>query len=297
MAHVFDSYDFEKQYGLSRSAAKVYVYLKRVIYQSRLNGFIDRYGVYACVGRATLAKEIDRSEITAARAMAELKRAGLIHVRRTKSYAHIYLIQQQTTNDTCRRIGNDTSYIRNTRVNNTSDNSIYPQKEEPNAPAARMDGHERNFEPSVRLQETPTAPISTPASKGKPTPKRPRNDRAERRRAARARYAEALRKRLFYGVSGQTLAMLDDDGTRSAAAEAAITMLSDAVAAGRNFKIAGAYLTPGQYWNIVQWLDLDALEAVMERVNRAENVRNLTSYIYASLYNECAYRRLNAQVV
>lgn len=282
-------------YGVSASAARMLFHINRLVYVSRLRGIVDRRGVPFCfASKATLAAKIGKSERTAARCIVELKRAGLIESKRTKGLGHIYLCADCVSSPNAE---NGSSINRDKSYNNKQSNSIHPTDENQHGKAVRMDGHEYDLKPSVRPQKTPAPSVSTPATKGKPTPKRPRNDRAERRRAARAQYAEALRKRLFLGESGRTLAILDDDGTRSAAAEAAITMLSDGLAANRNIKVAGAYLTAAQYWAMVQWLDLDTLECVMERVNRADNVRNLTGYLYASLYNECAYRRLSAQVV
>ena len=272
--------------NIGRTAALVYQVLREL---STGSGSKDRGYVYA--GREYLASVCKCSERTIRRAMRELSAAGLIRdVRMGRGLNNrIYLEPAQNVHSRPDKNAHFHNNAKETKPIQAI--SIYPQKEEPNAPAARMDGHEYDLKPSVRPQEPSTAHVSTPA-KGMPTPKRPRNDRAERRRAARAQYAEALRKRLFLGESGRTLAMLDDDGTRSAAAEAAITMLSDGLAANRNIKVAGAYLTAAQYWAMVQWLDLDTLETVMERVNRADNVRNLTGYLYASLYNECAFRRL-----
>lgn len=282
--------------SVSASAANLYSVLVRLSRTSERNGYRDAIGVFVFASRKQLGEYIERSERTAQRLVSELKRAGLIYVRRMGLHSNdrIYLLSNVGGT---KAVNNGGSELKNKSINYNVSRSIHPTDENQHGEAVRMDGQNKHLKPSMGPRETHTALVSTTATKGKPTPKRPRKDRAERRRAARARYAEALRKRLFYGESGQTLAMLDDDGSRSAAAEAAIAMLSDGLAAGRNIKVSGAYLTAAQYWAMVQWLDLETLETVMERVNRAENVRNLTGYLYASLYNECAYRRLSAQVV
>ena len=277
--------------SVSASAANLYSVLVRLSRTSERNGYRDALGVFVFASRKQLGDYIERSERTAQRLITELRRAGLIRVRRMGLHSNdrVYVLH----NVGSEAVKNGGSEIKRKSINHTDGVSIYPTEEQ-RGEAARMDGQETRLEARTGHAQ-PRQNLSR--TKGKATPKRPRNNHTERRRAARARYAEALRARLFFGASGRTLAILDDDGTRTAAAETAIAMLSDGLAAGRNIKVAGAYLTAAQYWEMVQYLDLDALEAVMERVNRAQNVRNLTGYIYASLYNECAYRRLNAQVV
>ena len=280
-----------REHGISSSAARMLFHINRYVYTSRVRGIVDLRGVPFCfASKEKLAGKIGKSERTAARCIAELKRAGLIVSRRTVRLSHIYLCANYGSSANAE---NGSSYNRE-KDKELQDVSIYPADDNQRGEAARMDGQETRLEARTGHEE-PRQNLSR--TKGKATPKRPRNNHTERKRAARARYAETLRARLFLGASGRTLAILDDDGTRTAAAETAIAMLSDGLASGRNIKVAGAYLTAAQYWEMVQYLDLDALETVMERVSRAENVRNLTSYIYASLYNECAYRRLNAQVV
>ena len=280
--------------NIGRTAALLYQVLREL---ACAEGSKRRGYVYA--SRATLASYCRCSDRTISRAIRELEAASLIRdVRMGRGLNNRIYVNVQSRPD-------KTSVSQyNSTETNSSDISIHPTNRTEAAPEARqMDGYYKRVETVkaehavVRPRQAEGQPLAAPMGKGKPTPKRPRNDRKERRKAARAQYADALRKRLFYGESGRTLAFLDDDGTRSAAAETAITMLSDALAAGRNFKVAGTYLTPGQFWDVVQYLDLAALESVLDRVNHADNVRNLTGYLYASLYNECAYRRLSAQVV
>ena len=278
--------------SVSASAANIYSVLVRLSRTSERNGYKDAYGVFVFASRKQLGEYIERSERTAQRLVSELRRAGLIRVRRMGLHGNdrIYIASHGGSE----AVKNGGSEIKRESNNKAIDISIHQQKT--NAPEARTDGQNESAS-NVRVEahtKADSTTLTASANKGKPTPKRPRNDRAERRRAARARYAEALRARLFLGESGQTLAMLDDDGSRAAAAEAAIAMLSDGLSAGRNIKVSGAYLTAAQYWEMVQYIDLVALESVMERVSRAENVRNLTGYTLASLYNECMWRRLNA---
>lgn len=280
--------------NIGRTAALLYQVLREL---ASAEGSQRRGYVYA--SRETLASYCRCSDRTIRRAVHELEAASLIRdVRMGRGLNNRIFVNVQSRPDKM-----STSQY-NSHETNTSNISVYPTNRTEAAPEARqMDRYYKRVETvkaehaAMRPLQADGQPLAAPMGKGKPTPKRPRNDRKERRKAARARYADALRKRLFSGESGQTLAFLDDDGSRSAAAETAITMLSDALAAGRNFKVAGTYLTPGQFWDVVQYLDLAALESVLDRVNHADNVRNLTGYLYASLYNECAYRRLSAQVV
>lgn len=282
-----------KNTSIGKTAAFVYQVLREL---SAGEGTRARGYIYA--GREYLAEVCRCSDRTVRRALRELSDAGLIRdVRMGRGLNNRIYLLSQTNNGISVQSRPDKSVHSQYNAKETNSNidiSIHQQKTD--APEARTDGQSESA--STMRAEAHTKADSTPltasANKGKPTPKRPRNDRAERRRAARARYAEALRARLFLGESGQTLAMLDDDGSRSAAAEAAIAMLSDGLSAGRNIKVSGSYLTAAQYWEMVQYIDLAALEAVLERVNRAENVRNLTGYTLASLYNECMWRRLNA---
>lgn len=283
-------------YGMSvsASAANLYSVLARLSRSSASNGYRDAIGVYVFASRKQLGEYIERSERTAQRLVSELKRAGLIYVRRMGLHSNdrIYLL---SNNGGTQAANNGRSEIKRKSNNNKYSRSIHPTDDNQHGKAVRMDGQNEHLKPVVRAWKTDAEPFSTSAKKGKPTPRRPHNRLKERRTAAREKYRALLRARLIdSGDSAKTLAFLDEDGSRSAAAEAAITMLADGLSSGRNIRIAGAYLTAEQYWAMIQHIDLDVLETVVERVQRAENVRNITGYLYASLYNECAYRRLNA---
>lgn len=275
--------------NIGRTAALLYQVLREL---SSGEGSRARGYVYA--GREYLAEICKCSDRTVRRALRELSDAGLIRDVRMGRGLNNRIYLEAVPSVPSRPDKTSVTHYNAKETKAKQALSIHPQKEEPNAPAARVDDGciERNSKPVLSPWETVEGAFSTSAKKGKPTPKRPRRRSTEAKREARQRYADALRQRLFYGESGQTLAMLDDDGSRSAAAETAIALIADAVSTGRNVRVSGAYLNAAQYWDVVQWLDLDALETVLDRVNHAENVRNLTGYLYASLYNECALRRL-----
>lgn len=68
--------------SVSASAANLYSVLVRLSRTSERNGYKDAYGVFVFASRKQLGEYIERSERTAQRLVSELRRAGLIRVRR-----------------------------------------------------------------------------------------------------------------------------------------------------------------------------------------------------------------------
>ena len=81
--------------GISTTAAIVLFWINRYVSASRIRGVVDRRGTpYSYASQETIAHKVGRSVRTVERATAELKRAGMIEVRRTRKFAHTFVCWQ-----------------------------------------------------------------------------------------------------------------------------------------------------------------------------------------------------------
>lgn len=127
--------------GISATAARVLYIVNRFVHASRMKGIRDRRGIpYSYASRDTIAAKIGKSARTVARAMAELKAAGLIEVKRTRRNAHVFICYYGACG-TSGSAENGTSNNSNTKnINNKVHNPIYLHNTEAVNGQMSMDG-------------------------------------------------------------------------------------------------------------------------------------------------------------
>ena len=253
---------------------------------------------YVYASRKALGALLGRSERTAQRCINELKKASLIRVDRQGLCRNdrIYLLpaaadllnrqttiadaiamadrqrKQQKTNVASGHDIFDASYnvLRNTKENT----SIYPQT---------------SADPRVSVQQTDNKCLS----KGRPTPKKPVNDRKARRKAAERRYLSMLKERLRLDDSSAW--KYDIDGSVHAATETTARILASVLATGRNISVKGTWVNPGQYWETIQTITPYLLEDTLRTIDEVRistGIRNEQAYLLSALYDRCLYDRL-----
>ena len=309
------------RYGLNLSAARVLKVIDKLVYASQLRGVKDKRGVAYCyASKEWIAEKIGKSLRTVARAIHDLKAAGVIECKRTRSNALLYITgyeiygtgSQQT--DAGERVAGEAGYGFGTVENGqaTSAPCHAPEKdtngtscEEASTPLFAMDGTSgtdtngtSNIIPKSNNNQAHNQSInqSCQTERGKTDGKdcaRMDSERAEReRREQEAQEAVwinthvELMRRLVWGRELDHLTQIGEFGAARLA-----DFIADAVAGGRPIRVNGALLSPDQYWGCVRNLQNDALlKSTLQRVNGGRElkiVRNHRNYLLAAVYN-CA---------
>ena len=127
--------------GISATAARVLSIVNRFVHASRMKGIRDSRGIpYSYASREAIAQRVGKSTRTVARAMAELKAAGLIEVKRTRRNAHVFICYYGACG-TSGSAENGTSNNSNTKnINNIAHNPIYLHNTEAVNGQMSMDG-------------------------------------------------------------------------------------------------------------------------------------------------------------
>ena len=289
--------------GISATAARVLYHVNRFIHASRMKGIKDGRGIpYSYASREAIAARVGKSARTVARAIAELKAAGLIEVQRTRRNAHIFMCYYGACG-TSAAAENGTSNNSNTKnINNISAKSIRLHNTEAVPGQISVDGFINSA--SAMAENTPQEPpreAQRPApsmaanrdrTKGRPTPKRPQRPTMADRERARQRYkdhlTEALRlDDLAWGVFPEEYKRLD---TLS-------DMIADAMSIeGGQIKVNGCYLTAAQYWEVVQHIQYNEnIARLFDRIETREvchGIVNKRAYALASVYNAVQWDHL-----
>lgn len=288
--------------GISATAARVLFVINRCVNSSRAHGKKDKRGVAYCyASKATLALKLGKSERTVARAIAELKTAGLIQSRRTTRNAHIYLAYYGV-DGTSANATNGTSNNRLKESYNNSNTSVYHDKKR-----FMDDGAADDAKSAVGLVRIGTAPAenlkdeqheTVKIGKGVPTPKRRRITKREKM-AAKEKYSRLLEQKLkmasprWFCDDAETVAEFKST-------YALIDLVSDAMAVpGGKIRVNGAVLTVEQYWNMVQHISPDAIEGLLSRIGAAEittGITNKRAYTLAAVYNAVQWHELSSNV-
>ena len=294
--------DAMMKFNISYSAAVTLKYINRYVNASRLHGRFDLKGIpYCFASKEKLAEKIHKSKRTVARAIAELKTAGLIESRRTRGLAHIYV--------TCLALdgisanGKNGTYINNPyKSYNNSDTSIYPDKanmEVKTADDAKIaDGLERiaaATSEKVRDSEQKTVKNGETPKKDKPTPKRRQRITKAEKNAAKERYRKMIGRKL--DISNPYYLLPDAEGEYRQL-ESLVDMLADAMAVpGRQIRVNGAGLSVEQYWQVVQNISISAIDGLFDRLKTAAvctGITNMRAYTLAAVYNAVQWHELTA---
>lgn len=281
-----DSMDRAITLGISRTAAHLLSKLEGLLYASTLNGVKDSGGYYVYASHKTLAEKIDRTERTVQRALTELKRAGLIRVRRTRGNAHIYI--NAITNTGGKNVVSRTdilvTYNKPISYNNTIDISIYQQEQ---TAAEQVE--------AVALKKMDELNRGTTPAKGRPTPKRTRRTHAERQ-ARREKFKAMLNTRLCLTDGRHTTY---EEREEFEAANALADMVAAAACTeGARIAVGGRRMTGEEYFEGAQYIQPRSVSAVLERIEQARittGIKNINAYTLAAVYNQSQYDRLTCQ--
>lgn len=293
-----DSIDVAQKYNISRTAAGLYVKIKALMYSSVKNGVKDQHGYYVYASHEVLAEKIGRSESTVDRAVRELKKAGLIWIRRTKRNGHIYFVND----DASASSKNDaSSYYKS--YNKNIDVSVYLDKVHQLA-----EHHAENSVDGKRISAAANDNLHSEglekctgtgtSKKNRPTPKRPRMTKAVREAKKKA-IKEHLAKRL--NLSEEKTLMLFSENNSSKPytydqLDQLSNMIADAVCHdGQQIAVNGRFISALDYWDRVKEIRSEGLIELLERIeNKAisSGIRNKRAYTLAAVYNECEYQRL-----
>lgn len=284
------------EYGISATAARVLFVVNRYVNSSRRNMKKDLRGVAYCyASKERIAQDVGKSRRTIARAIAELKDAGLIESRRTTRNAHIY-ITYYGLYGTSANATNGTSN-NNHKSYNPIDISIYPDK----TPAA--DTKTSDDVNSRRGSAQVETPVATPAAKetnrntkkGKPTPKRRQRITKAEKNAAKERYRKMIERKLDMANSYY---LLPDAEGEYRQLTSLVDLLADTMAVpGRQIRVNGAGLSVEQYWQVVQNISSGAIDGLFDRLNTAAvctGITNMRAYTLAAVYNAVQWHELTA---
>lgn len=274
--------------GISATAARVLYMINRFVHASRMKGIRDKRGIpYSYASRETIAQKIGRSARTVARAIAELKAAGLIEVKRTKRNAHIFLCYYGA----CGTSGNaENGTSNNSNIKNINNGiSIYPHKPQNDNGQLSKDGllnsASATAEEQCKQQTKDEQRPGKDRTKGRPTPKQRKRLTKAEKEMVRRRYLQYLEDRLGLNDGGWCDFYDEYKRVKTLAA-----MIADAMSASSHkIKVNGCYLTMQQYWDVVQNIEYNGnIAGLIERVYAAETcskVINLRAYVLASVYN------------
>lgn len=294
--------DAMMKYGISLSAALTLKYINRYVNASRLHCKADKRGVpYCYASKEKLAERIGKSKRTVARAIAELKAAGLIESRRTKGLAHIFITCYGL--DGICKSGNDGTCNNNPNKSyNNKSTSFYPYKmaERQNKTAddvKKCEGYAHDETPAATPAAKETKHNEQTAKKGKPTPKRRQRITKAEKQAAAEKYSRLLERKL--GMANLYWTLPDDDIQEEYKRRySLIDLLANAMSVqGRRIRVNGAELTVEQYWQVVQNISSEAIEGLFDRLNTAAvctGITNMRAYTLASVYNAVLWHGMTA---
>ena len=293
-----------ERYGLNLSAVLVLMVIEKLVYASRRNGTVDRRGVpYCFAGKEYIAHEIGKSVRTVARAIHDLKAAGLIECRRTRANARLFI----TGYDIYGAIGTEQAgeaeasasadgapcHAPETATNGTSCGAE-TMPETDNGTSRSDENGTSNITPeSINNNQVLNQSInqSHEAGKGKTDGKdRARTD-AERERfeAEKLRISEVLRGRLMDTGAA--------DDAMAGPCEMLIRYITDAVAAKRDVRVNGVNVSADQYWDVIRLVKggqrlRGTLEEIAAR-DRLGMIKNRRAYLLASVYNCAIWDRMD----
>lgn len=287
--------------GISATAARVLFEVNRLVNTSRHKGKKDRRGVAYCyASKVTLAAKVGKSERTIARAIAELKAAGLIESRRTTRNAHIYLTYYGT-DGTSANANNGTSNNNSIKSYKKDYTSFYHDKKRLTDNKAADDA--KSAVSLARIGAASAENVkdeqhkTVKAGKGVPTPKRRNRISKREKQAAKEKYSRLLEQKLDMANFWWLLPDEDiqDEYRRR---YGLIDLIAEAMAVpGRQIRVNGAGLTVEQYWNVVQDITPDAIRGIFDRLKTAEvctGITNVRAYTLASVYNAVQWHKMTS---
>ena len=311
--------------GITATAARVLYEIDMLISSARANHnntFRDQRGVYFCyAGKEWFAQKLNKSIRTIARAIRELKDAGLIESKKTIRNSMIFITYycSGAINGTCNNAGNGT-WKEGTHKNIKNQENISINQSTIPTPGA-----ETNTENSERSRASYVAAPSTPAvDEGQrrvmnaaqtPAPAAGRigadgrhhaQDQSAqgmqlqgRDEAKRGEVREILRKNCDMDYEANHC-KTDNEIEHYEAMNAVIEMAADAASVKGGFvKVMGVALTISQWLNVIERdVNGTVLHDAIIRTNRADangKVKNYRAYMLATLYNTAQQSRITGE--
>lgn len=273
------------RHGLNLSAARVFRLIDRLVYASRLRGVVDKRGVpYCYASKEWMAERLGKSVRTIARAIRDLKAAGLIECRRTRANAMLFITDYGTDS------------AAETTPATVPDEK--PAERAPSRPTQAMrgtSGNDKNGTSKINTQSinnncvSPIHP-SNPRRDGTvgrdnhahQPPERGTTRPGDNRQAERLRISDAL--------SRQLSRTKDSAGDILPARNATVDWIAEAVASGRDIRVNGTSISAGQYWDVVRSVNGARLEDTLRTIAARDSqgmIKNRRAYLLSSVYN-CA---------
>lgn len=301
------------RYGINLSAARVLQLIERLVKASRQRGKLDKRGIpYCYASKEWMSGQIGKSTRTIARAIRDLKAAGLIECKRTRSNAMLFI----------------TGY----EIHGTAEPE-QPPKVDAASPCADKPAASSESEPSVRAElpaampsyalendthdtsgndQNGTSNITSKSNipgtssihrstyhvrvrrvdgrdryahlsrKGKDSPTSPPS--RERFEADRKRLSKLLWDQL--AATGLYCGVFDTDS----AIQATVRYIADAVAAKQDIQVNGVSISADQYWEVVSHIKATHLDETIRAIAARDSlgmIRNKRAYLLSSAYN-CA---------
>ena len=284
------------EHGISATAARVLFVVNRYVNSSRRNMKTDMRGLAYCyASKDRIAQDVGKSRRTVARAIAELKDAGLIESRRTTRNAHIYITHFGLYGTSA----NATNGTSNNSIKsyNFIDISIHPDKMPAEKTKTSDDINSRRGLAEFEMPAaTPAAEETKPnEKKGKPTPKRRQRITKAEKNAAKERYRKMIERKLDISNPCYLLSDMADEHRQL---ESLVDLLADAMAVpGRQIRVNGAGLSVEQYWQVVQNISSGAIDGLFDRLKTAAvctGITNMRAYTLAAVYNAVQWHELTA---
>ncbi len=301
------------RYGINLSAARVLKVIDRLVKASRQRGKLDKRGIpYCYASKEWMAGQIGKSTRTVARAIRDLKAAGLIECKRTRSNAMLFITGYE--------LHGTAEPGQPPMVDVASPSVDKPATSTEPEPPARVDlpaavpsyalendthvtsGNDQNGTSNIRSKSnipgTSSIHRSTyrvrvrradgrdrsahldRKSKNSPTPA-PSWERfeADRKRLSRQLWDQLAATGMYCGV-------FDTDS----AIQATVKYIADAVAAKQDIQVNGVRISADQYWEVVSHIKATHLDETIRAIAARDClglIRNKRAYLLSSAYN-CA---------
>lgn len=301
------------RYGINLSAARVLQLIERLVKASRQRGKLDKRGIpYCYASKEWMAGQIGKSERTIARAIRDLKAAGLIECKRTRSNAMLFITGYEihaTAEPEQPLIVDEASPSVDKPVASTeSEPSVRAELPAAMPPYALENdthvtsGNDQNGTSNITSKSNIPGTSSIHRStyhvrvrrvdgrdryahlsrKGKDSPTSPPS--RERFEADRKRLSRLLWDQL--AATGLYIGVLDTDS----AIQATVRYIADAVAAKQDIQVNGVSISADQYWEVVSHIKATHLDETVRAIAARDSlgmIRNKRAYLLSSAYN-CA---------
>lgn len=305
------------RYGINLSAARVLKLIDRLVKASRQRGVKDKRGIpYCYASKEWIAGKIGKSARTVARAIRDLKAAGLIECKRTRANAMLFIAGYG---------------IYGAAEPEQPPMSDVPSNLETQAPSTPSYASETAIRVTPGIDQNGTSKITTQSNNNRNTvsitltlcPDRTRRDKSarlpqkgkasptpapsryapagsvrgaaarERFEAERRRISSQLERQLF--STGLCYADAIDSDTDSAI-QLTVKTIADAVAAKQDVRVNGVTMPADQYWDVVRHVKATQLDETIRAIAAREClglIRNKRAYLLSSVYNCALWGRFN----